>query len=219
MRKYSMVLFAIMMLSMVVMVGCGKEKEGEENRDYELTAKPVIYLYPEETTDVTVKLDYSGKLTCTYPTYDNGWIVTAHRDGTLIDQKDGKEYSYLFWEGLDQINYDMSKGFVVKGEETAKFLQEKLEYLGMIPKEYNEFIVYWLPHMQNNQYNLITFQGEAYTDHAILDIIPKPDSMLRVFMAYKSLDTAISVEEQLLEPFDRQGFTVIEWGGTEVRSE
>ena len=27
--------------------------------------KPVIYLYPEEETDVTVKLAYSGTLTCT----------------------------------------------------------------------------------------------------------------------------------------------------------
>ena len=28
--------------------------------------KPVIYLYPEETTEVSVRLDYSGELTCTY---------------------------------------------------------------------------------------------------------------------------------------------------------
>ena len=33
--------------------------------------KPVIYLYPQEETDVTVQLDYDGVLTCTYPTYEN----------------------------------------------------------------------------------------------------------------------------------------------------
>ena len=27
--------------------------------------KPVIYLYPEETTAVSVRLDYDGQLTCT----------------------------------------------------------------------------------------------------------------------------------------------------------
>ncbi len=79
-----------------------------------------------------------------------------------------------------------------------------------------EVLVYWLPTMQNNKYNLITFQNKAYTDNAVLEIMPEPDSILRVFMAYRPLDEAISIEEQKLEPFNRQGFTVIEWGGAIV---
>lgn len=161
-------------------------------------------------------MDYNGELICTYPTYDRGWTVTAHSDGTLINHKDGNEYSYLFWEGYSDIEYDMSKGFIVKGEDTSAFLREKLEYIGLISKEYNEFIVYWLPKMQNNSYNLISFQDEAYTNNAKLNIMPEPDSILRVFMAYKPLEEAISIEEQTLEPFQRQGFTVIEWGGTVI---
>jgi hypothetical protein len=35
-------------------------------------------------------------------------------------------------------------------------------------------------------------------------------------MAYKSLKEVISIEEQTLEPIQRQGFTVVEWGGTVV---
>gem|GEM_PF-4601008 len=35
----------------------------------------------------------------------------------------------------------MSKGFVVKGNETEKFLQQVLEYQGLTRKEYNEFII------------------------------------------------------------------------------
>ena len=35
--------------------------------------KPVIYLYPETETRVTVKLDLPGELTCAYPAYDGGW--------------------------------------------------------------------------------------------------------------------------------------------------
>lgn len=110
----------------------------------------------------------------------------------------------------------MSKGFVVKGEDTAAFLQEKLALLGLTPKEYNEFIVYWLPKIQENPYNLITFQKEAYTECARLHITPESDSVLRVFMAYKSLRAPIEVEEPVLEPFERKGFAVVEWGGTEV---
>lgn len=179
-------------------------------------AKPVIYLYPEETTEVTVTLDCAGKLTCTYPAYGEGWKVTANPDGTLVNHADGRTYSYLFWEGEDDAEYDMSKGFVVKGEDTAAFLQEKLSLLGLTPKEYNEFIVYWLPKMQENPYNLITFQKEAYTECARLHITPEPDSVLRVFMAYRPLERPIKIEEPVLEKFERKGFAVIEWGGAEA---
>lgn len=216
MRKFIFKLLSItLMFSMaLVLTGCVDNKEDDEDEQADL--KPVIYLYPEETKEVKVGLDYKGELICTYPTYDGDWNVTAHSDGTLIDKKDGNEYSYLFWEGNSDVEYDMSKGFVVKGEDTATFLREKLEYLGMIPKEYNEFIVFWLPKMQNNAYNLITFQDEVYTNNAKLEITPEPDSILRVFMAYKPLEEPISIEEQTLEAFQRQGFTVIEWGGTKI---
>ncbi len=179
--------------------------------------KPVLYLYPEETTEVSVKLDYQGELTCTYPSYGDGWEVTAQPDGTLTNKADGKEYSYLYWEGVSEQEWDLSEGFVVKGSETVAFLQEKLAYLGLTPREYNEFIVYWLPQMQGNAYNLICFQGEAYTGQAKLAITPEPDSMLRVFMTYKPLKKAVSIPEQELEPFVREGFTAVEWGGCEVK--
>ena len=154
-------------------------------------AKPVIYLYPEQEIEVSVQLDYDGELTCTYPAYEDGWSVTAQPDGTLTDEA-GKQYSYLFWEGETDIEYDMSRGFVVKGSDTAEFLQEKLSYLGLTPREYNEFIVYWLPKMQDHPYNLIAFQQEAYTDSAALTISPQPDSILRVFMAYQPLEQGYS---------------------------
>ena len=177
--------------------------------------KPVIYLYPEKETMVSVKLDFNGELTYTYPTYKNGWKITAKPDGTLIDDT-GREYYCLFWEGKQNVEYDMSKGFVVAGSETAAFLEEKLEILGLTDKEANEFIIYWLPQMENNKYNLISFQEEVYTDNAKLKITPEPDSVLRVFMAWQPLEEKIEIEEQILESFDRKGFTVVEWGGAGI---
>ncbi|MCL1885703.1 MAG: hypothetical protein FWF98_02915 [Dehalococcoidia bacterium] len=179
--------------------------------------KPVIYLYPDATTEVTVRLKYNGILDFTYPAYNDGWHVTAEPDGTLINHNDGREYSYLFWEGHGKADYDLSLGFVIKGEDTISFLQDKLSYMGLTPREYNEFIVYWLPLMQNNAYNLITFQGDAYTENAELIITPTPDSMLRVFMAFKPLDAPIEIEEQELSPFSRSGFSVVEWGGCIIK--
>lgn len=77
-------------------------------------AKPVIYLYPEQTQEVSVQLELDGKLTCAYPEYGSGWMVKAYPDGTLLDQDTGKKYNYLFWEGTSGTGYDLSRGFVVK---------------------------------------------------------------------------------------------------------
>ncbi|MDE6592091.1 MAG: hypothetical protein K2K57_03390 [Oscillospiraceae bacterium] len=69
--------------------------------------------------------------------------------------------------------------------------------------------------MQNNKYNFITFQTEAYTSAAQLEVFPAPDSMLRVFMVYRPLDEPVETEEQELPTFERKGFAVVEWGGAE----
>lgn len=183
--------------------------------------KPVIYLYPQKIEVVKVQLDYAGKLIADYPAYDpkiSGWEVTAYPDGRLINKADGKEYSYLFWEGNDyeKNDYNLSTGFVVKGSDSRAFLQNTLAKMGLTPKEYNEFIVYWYPKMENNAYNLIHFAGQEYTDRAKLTISPTPDSILRVFMVLKPLDQAIKVTSQEIKSFNRKGFAVIEWGGAEL---
>ena len=77
-------------------------------------------------------------------------------------------------------------------------------------------IVYWLPQMEKNPYNLITFQQECYTDSARLDISPQPDSLLRVFMAWNPLEQPVDVQPDTLVPFQREGFTVVEWGGCKL---
>jgi len=190
--------------------------ESDWEPDPNADAKPVIYLYPEEETAVSVKLDYDGELTCTYPAYEDGWHVTAQPDGTLTDEN-GQTYNYLYWEGLSYAPYDFSRGFCVAGEDTAAFLEEALADLGLTRREANEFIVYWLPLMEANPYNLISFQSEAYTDRAALMVDPAPDTEIRVFMAWQGLEEAIGIEPQQLTAPERQGFTLVEWGGTEVK--
>ncbi len=177
--------------------------------------KPVIYLYPEKATDISVKLPLKGELTCTYPAYRNGWQITAQPDGTLTDNS-GMCYNYLYWEGIVQAQWDITKGFCVAGKDTASFLETALAQLGLNRKEANEFIVYWLPLMQDNPYNIISFQTQAYTDAAPLQITPAPDTMIRIFMAWQAADTYAEIAYQDLTAPERCGFTVVEWGGTEV---
>ena len=180
--------------------------------------KPVIYLYPERTTDVTVRISLTdGRFTKCIPEGDGEWNVTASPDGTLTDKATGKTYDYIFWESTDNTEYDWSEGFVVKGSEAEVFLRGILQEMGLNDKEYTGFIEYWRPRLEKNEYNLISFQTDRYTESAILDVSPQPDSVLRVFMAFKSIDGPVFVARPEIKPFERNGFTVVEWGGAEVR--
>lgn len=200
----------ISLLLIIPFTGC------EPCEDEILIEKPVIYLYPEFTQEITVDLDFKGELTTTYPDYDNGWRVIADPDGTLYDVDTEREYYCLYWEGISDVEYDFSKGFSVPGNETAEFLETALGKLGLSEKEANEFIIYWLPQMECNEYNLISFQTDAYTENAKLSVNPAPDTVIRVFMAWKAIDAPIEIEPQELAAPERKGFTVVEWGGSEV---
>lgn len=207
MKRIFALLLALLLLA--ALTGCWPLEE-------QYTEKPVIYLYPEAETDVTVRLDYAGDLTCTYPAYDGAWRVAAAPDGTLTDES-GQTYRYLYWEGTDNVQYDFSEGFCVPGSETAAFLEDALAQLGLTRAEANEFIIYWLPQMEQNAYNLISFQSDAYTDAAKLTITPQPDTLLRVFMAWKPLTSAVEIAPQTLTAPERTGFTAVEWGGAKVQ--
>ena len=56
------------------------------------------------------------------------------RTSTLYDEN-GDEYSYLFWEGENNTDYDFSTGFCVAGADTADFLREKLAEIGLTPRD------------------------------------------------------------------------------------
>jgi hypothetical protein len=193
--------------------------DGKEERRHHspvMLEKPVIYLYPTQETSVNVRVNLKGELTHTYPKYNaaQGWTVTAKPDGELRDENTGKIYYNLFWEGKSAHQYDLSTGFVVKGEDVADFLDASLEKLGLNRREANEFITYWLPEMEQNKYNLVHFSTAEYVAQAPLEVTPKIDTEIRVFMVYQPLDAPINIAPQTLESPARKGFTLVEWGGT-----
>ena len=177
-------------------------------------AKPVLYLYPTEATDVTVTFEHPERLTVDYPKYTDGWRVTAMPDGTLKGEN-GREYYALYWEeDSESAYYTFPDGFCVSGDDSAAFLEEKLAALGFTDKEANEFIIYWLPILEASEYNLIRFEltDEREASNA-LHINPVPDSLLRVAMHIKAVDAPVNIREQRLPAFERVGFAAVEWGG------
>ena len=198
-----------------------------ENRKIEISFEPskrwnnigklVIYLYPEEIIDISVKLNIKkSKFTTIYPKFSgkNTWNVKAKPNGDIL-LKD-KTYPYLFWEAESYALQETNEGFIVSEENAEKFLEEKLEILGLNEKEKTDFITYWLPVLLRNKLSLCSFQTKKFFDNFELNITPKSDSLIRVFLTIKKLESQINIKEQKLVSNERKGFTVIEWGGSNL---
>ena len=181
--------------------------------------KPIIYLYPTEESEISVKLLKENNITCSYPKYKDEWKVFAKPNGDLTDLNSGKNLYSLYYECKNDTDIDVNDyGFVVKGEDTIKFLEEKLAVLGLTERETEEFIVYWLPKLEANKYNYIRFASiDEINENMPLEISKQPDSLIRVLMIFKGLDEPITVQEQKLETPERTGFVAVEWGGTEIK--
>ena len=181
--------------------------------------KPIIYLYPTEEKEVTVSLGYKDKLTTSYPKYEDSWKVLAKPNGDLTYLKTNQKLYSLYYESDGILHFKVEKdGFCVKGDEVAKFLENKLAKLGLTERESEEFIIYWLPKLENNKYNYIRFATNEEIDIDMpLNITPKPDNTIRVLMTFKGLEKPIDVQEQHLETPNRTGFVAVEWGGTEIK--
>ncbi len=188
---------------------------------YEPTEKkPIVYLYPTKTTKVKVELSNPERIAVDYPDYRNGWMVTAQPNGTLTTT-DGKKLYALYYESQnikDYSNLKLSEGFVVPKKNIETFLDQKLTTLGLNFKEREEFITYWASELEESPYAYIRFQTAAEIERNMgLKVTPRPDTTIRIMMEYKKLQHKINVKEQKLQQVERKGFTVVEWGGTEIK--
>ena len=183
--------------------------------DRDVAYKPLIYLYPEKDMNIEVKLGNEKYLTTSYPKYNGSWKVLAKPNGDLIDLNTGRYLYGLYWEGSNHKAEIKEDGFVVKKEDTISFLEEKLSILGLTEKEADEFIIYWLPKLEENNYNYIRFETiEEINNYMPLEVNPVPDTIIRILMDFKGLDSPIEIKEQVLTTIERVGFTLVEWGGS-----
>ena len=187
-----------------------------------MVAKPVIYIYPTEKTEIDLELNFKGELLTTFPKYDKNWDVIAEQNGQIFDKKTNRYYSSLFWDGtidFPEEHYKYDDGFIVPKEKLTEFFIEKLGYIGLNNQETNDFIQYWLPILERNKYNFIHFLvNEKCNEIADLKVNPKPETSIRIYMEFYGLENYINCNEQQLPKTERKGFTLIEWGGADVSS-
>lgn len=181
--------------------------------------KPVIYFYSEEELSCTVKIIPHGDLTFTYPNYEECWKVSvSQEDGLMVNDQ---TYPYLFWEGEGKIemktSFDEVLGEIVSTDELVDYFEQSLTELGLNRKEQSDFITFWAPQLLSKEYVLIQWLvDEAYAkDIAELEVLPKPDHLRRIYLLASPIDDSqIKTKSQSLKSFERNEFTVVEWGGT-----
>ncbi len=162
-----------------------------------------------------------GEITSRYPVIqdneNNTWLVKANRNGELFYNE--RKHYYLFWECFFNKDFCMEEGFVIEGKESYEFFEEKLEYLGFKEKEANDFITYWCP----NIISLFTENNhkieEPQDEEELFDEEELVDCVKRVFITFKLLEEEVSVPIQNIDEFkieNREGFFVLEWGGSQI---
>lgn len=188
-------------------------EEPDYDYPYPVVKKPILYLYPEEDTEVTVSFEQPENLTTTYPKYADSWKVTALPNGDLYDSE-GKYYYGLYWDEIDS-ERSYVEGFYVEKDNAIPFLEEKMSTIGLNDRERNEFIMYWLPILEQNEKSFVYFElTEERQQGNRMTISPTPDSLLRVNMHVWQIDENPNLPEQNLPTFERKGFAAVEWGGT-----
>jgi len=182
--------------------------------------KPVLYVYPEVETEVSIEVIAKGTLSYTYPDIEKGWNFTCTPDGTLTDGVNS--YPYLFWESEQQLEpkvINPKVGSIVSGAKSTQFLETQLTEFGMTAGERADFITYWGPVLQTKTnlyiYLLLNEDCDAF---ASLKINPEPSHISRIYVLWTEVpaDYTSELEPQKIPKMQRDGFTVLEWGGVEL---
>lgn len=187
----------------------------DKKKDEPVAFKPVIYLYPETITESTVSLNFNGSLTETWPEYGSGWQVSAHPDGTLFNKVDGKRHRYLFYEGTWNAPTEITQGFCASREDLPVLLEKKLLAAGMSDLEINDCITFWMGVWNKSPFWSVQILTDMQVDiMSTIQIEPKPETFVRVFLLMQPSATMLAVPEQEIILTTRKGYTAVEWGGT-----
>ena len=178
--------------------------------------KPVIYLYPTLPTSISVQVITSGSVVISDPTYPpGGWNnVLAMPDGNLTYK--GKNYSELFYETSVTDFQKPQQGVTIAKAQLTEKLSSLLDQLGLIGKEKQEFLSFWLPQLETLPSQYIFFSVLSPSAKAGIDtvaITPKPDTQIN-FIAYFKAAAQPAKDMLKLPPTPKRlGFVSVEWGG------
>lgn len=196
---------------------CKSDQFAKEGEGWYCIGKPVIYLYPQKPTFVSVKVVTSGDIVVSDPHYPtDGWKnVLANPNGFFTYQN--KTYRELFYETESQEVKRPSAGIIISKQNLEQGLREFITRLGLSRQdEQQEFLDWWIPRLQaipTDRIFVSILEREEKNRLDKVEISPTPDTLID-FIAYFAPYSGEAITPLVLPPTpQRTGFTAIEWGG------
>lgn len=177
--------------------------------------KPNIYIYPEETTPVTVTFRYPGGLTKTIPDYSGNWSVIADPDGKLHDGE--KDWDFLFYECITDVS-DLSfeEGYMIAADNRYEQLAQLIASYGFNEQETKDFADFWDEKLEKGVgYAVYPMLTEVVDELMPVEVLPAPANLSRLWFAFQKEGTPEREASPVV--FDRDGYAVLEWGGLFIR--
>lgn len=169
---------------------------------------PNLYLYPRETTQVTVELGFpvGGEVTLSDPPYEDGWDVAVEPDGTI----DGT-FPYLFYEARLPHRVRREGGWILAADDLERGISRLLREHGFVGREITDFLDFWLPLMTDSPwYGLYPLPADELVT---LSISPAPNRLRRLWLYMEPLHGPQTIAPPPTPPpLHRDGFTAMEWG-------
>ncbi|MGL1900633.1 MAG: hypothetical protein OCC49_00765 [Fibrobacterales bacterium] len=197
-------------LNATIFPNANEYKDIRFNEDMPMADAPYIYLYPETTQDIEVSMTFNrnASILKSIPTYNTGWKVRATPQGRLDDT-----FDFLFYDFATDKRPDRLEGWLVSFNEYPTKIPHILESLHLNKTEIQDFMSFWTPYFdkQSNTPYFALYM-EDLNAYNTLNISPTPDALLRVFLYVELVDTYREIDKPLIHPFERTGFTAVEWG-------
>lgn len=155
------------------------------------------------------------------------WNFTFIENLKMIHGGTERPFPYIFWEadtleGASNVLQDvMTRGFYCfPKSEVLDQIDTILKLKGLNVTERNDLITFWIQDLTSKNYCQISFiEQDYYNEFADLEVLPKPDQLIRVIMLLKPTnefeEPNLKVED--LVQMDRSEQTlVVEWGGLKL---
>ena len=172
--------------------------------------KPNIYIYPTNNIDLCVKISFpmGGEIVESIPTYTEQWCVNIDTNGKIDNR-----YDYLFYESKQPNTFQYEKGWCIARNDMNSFFESNMKQYNFSDAEISDFIEYWIPLLDENDYYMIYPQTNEIIDGIIkLNFSTQPNNVSRLFYGVVGVNKHVEIEEPEIETFNRSGFHVVEWG-------
>ncbi|HOJ10141.1 MAG TPA: hypothetical protein PK733_06065 [Clostridiales bacterium] len=173
--------------------------------------KPNIYLYSDANMSVNVKLYPGHWITLSDPIYpeNEGWTAQIV-NGSLNGKGD-----YLFYEALvPDSDFQKKNGWKIRWNSRRNDIIKILDKYSFNEKEKSDFLEYWTEKLVHSKDYIFYPQENIQVDTIMPVILSKePDNIFRIWFYIEPNEGQDTLEPEQNMVINRNGFTVVEWGG------